>query len=112
MSSKAAATFRAPEPQDGTAKATGIRWLNSLFGAQKRSEPFAAVAAVPVQPAVTSHAALHPAMPPAFATVSVAGQDGKTALLAIVERLVERIGGVRDLLHGGGRGGHVVSARS
>src|SRR5437016_11871892 len=47
-------------------------------------------------------------MPPALTaeTAVAVGEDRKSALLGVVERLVERIGGIRDLLHGLGAGRH------
>ena len=38
------------------------------------------------------------------------GQHGKAALLAVIQRLVERIGRIGDFLHGRRRGRHVVGA--
>src|SRR5579859_4315341 len=78
-----------------------------------RSEPLrttAVAAAVPIMVAV--HAALHPAVAPAAlgAKPAMVGQDGQAALLTIIERLVERIGGIRDLLHRARGSGHGVGA--
>src|SRR3569833_4506688 len=51
--------------------------------------------------------ALHPVMAPgAAAEPAEMGQDRKPALLAVVERLVERVGGVGELLHRVRCGGH------
>src|SRR5580704_18580585 len=75
------------------------------------SEPPGAVPSVPVHAgaAIAVHAALHPAMPPAaFAPEPAAamGQEGEAALLAVVERLVERVGRVGDLLQRRSRSRH------
>src|SRR5215208_1321667 len=66
-----------------------------------------AVAVVPVSVALPAHFALvvPPASPAAEPAVHT-GQHGKPALLAVIEGLVERVGGFRDLLHGRRRGGH------
>ena len=68
-------------------------------------------AAIPVA-IVAIHAALETTVPPAFPPPNRLhmGQDGKPALLAVIQGLVERIGGIRDLLHGRRRGRHVVGA--
>src|SRR5947209_1919467 len=58
----------------------------------------AAVFTVAVAPLAASEAAFH------------VGQDGETALLPVVQRLVERVGGVGDLLHCRSSGGHRVAA--
>src|SRR5437879_5058202 len=73
-----------------------------------RSEPLAAAVAVPVM------VAFHPAMAPAplAAKPAMVGQDGESPLLAVVERLVERIGRIRDLPHRSRRGRHVIGALS
>ena len=50
-------------------------------------------------------------VPPASPTTKPAvhtGQHGKPALLAVVQRLVERVGRIGDLLHGGSGSRHVV----
>src|SRR6201995_5122751 len=73
------------------------------------SEPLAAAAvAIPG----TAHAVFHPAMPPAFAAAkpTAMGEHGKAPLLALVERLVERIGRIGDLLQRRSRSRHVVGA--
>src|SRR5882672_10050847 len=75
----------------------------------------AAVVAVTVKAAVRAHTALpHTAVvAPAFAaakTVLHVGQHGKPALLAVIQRLVERVGGIGDFLHRRSRGCHVVGA--
>src|SRR5438105_4320972 len=61
------------------------------------------VIAIPVVTAVAvkAHSVLEP-MPPAFPAPEPVhmGQDGEPALLAVIERLVERVGRVRDLFHG------------
>jgi hypothetical protein len=50
-------------------------------------------------------------MPPAAAEAAVhTGQNGEAALLALVEGLVERVGGIRDPLHRRRRGGHGLGA--
>src|SRR5579859_4676046 len=78
-------------------------------GGDASSEPLgAAVIMVTVPVAVTLDPAVTPAALPTE-TVRV-GEDGKPALLALVQRLVERIGGVGDLLQRGRRGRHVVGA--
>jgi hypothetical protein len=66
-----------------------------------RSEPLAAAGAVPIGAAIVAvHAALEPAVPPAFCAklAAVMGQERKPTLLAIVEGLVERVSRIRDLL--------------
>src|SRR5437764_9590356 len=59
------------------------------------SEPLGAAPVATIVPVVV---AVHPAVvaPPAALTVKTAmmGQDGKPPLLAVIERLVERIGGI------------------
>src|SRR4029079_3785648 len=74
-----------------------------------------AVKAVAVEAAVPAAIAAIPrkaAPPPALAAKPVVhmGQHGKAALLAVVQRLVERVGRIGDLLHGGRRSRHVVGA--
>src|SRR6185437_253496 len=59
------------------------------------------------------HAALVAVVPPAVAAAKPVlhmGQDLEAALLAVVQRLVERIGRIRDLLQRRGGGRHVVGA--
>src|SRR5436190_739067 len=58
----------------------------------------AVIEAVAVTTPVRAHFALEPVMAPAFPAPEP-GQDGEPALLAVIERLVERIGGIGDLLH-------------
>src|ERR1700757_2595961 len=76
------------------------------------SEPFAAAVAALV--AVAVHVAFHPAVPPARTLTAkaplMAGQDGETPLLALVEGLVEGIGGIGDLAHRGRGRRHAVGA--
>src|SRR2546430_373090 len=69
--------------------------------------PVAVVAAMAVKIAVPAHFALvvAPASPAAEPAVHT-GQHGEPALLAVVERLVERVGGFCDLPHGCRRGCH------
>src|ERR1700730_9279390 len=80
----------------------------------RRSEPPGAIPSVPpvhARAAIAVHTALHPAVPPAvFAAepAAVMGQQGQAALLAVVERLVERVGRVGDLLQRRCRSCHVV----
>src|ERR1700675_4210408 len=73
-----------------------------------------AVHMIPVAAAVpiaAHHAMLEAAMMPTTAEPAFhMGQDGKPALLAVVERLVERVGRIGDLLQRGRRGRHVVGA--
>src|SRR5215472_17217532 len=70
------------------------------------SEPFA-----PAVVAVAAHAAVHPAVPPAFAAKTPAtGEKCQAPLLALVLCLVERIGGIGDLLQRGRSGSHIVRA--
>src|SRR5580704_9554925 len=59
-----------------------------------RLQPIAAAPAV-VVPVAAHHAVLEAAVPPVFPPLPV-GQDGKPALLAVVQRLVERIGRIGD----------------
>src|SRR3954454_21604048 len=68
------------------------------------------VAAIPIAATVTV-VALKPTMTPAAAeTAFHAGQDREASLLAVVERLVERIGGIGDLLQRRSRGPHGLGA--
>src|SRR5215468_560660 len=62
--------------------------------------------------AVVLHATLHPAVPPAPAAKPAAsmGQDGEPPLLVLIQRLVEWIRGIGDLLHGGRHRRHGVGA--
>src|SRR6185503_7652421 len=66
-----------------------------------------AVAVVPVRVALPAHFAVvvPPASPAAEPAVHT-GQHGKPALLAVIEGLVERVGGFRGLLHGPRRARH------
>src|ERR1700730_4091298 len=86
--------------------------FSMIWGAgSARSEPLAAAVAVPIRAAIVAvHAALEPAVPPAFCAklAAVMGQQRKPALLAVVERLVERVSRIRDLLQRRGRGRHIV----
>src|SRR5437879_2537928 len=111
----------------GPAKAKS-RWIPAASAhvpdraRDRRSEPLSApavrpaiaVEAVAVVAAVAAAVVAIPvksAAPPALAAAEAVlhvGQHGKPALLAVIERLVERVGGVRDLLHGGRRNCHVV----
>src|SRR6185437_1414264 len=75
-------------------------------------EPVAAVVAIGA--AIHAHTAwAHSTMvAPALAAAEPAhvGQQSEAALLAVIERLVEQVGGIGDLLHGRSRGCHVVRA--
>src|ERR1700692_376975 len=67
------------------------------------------VAMIPVTTAIAVATAIHAALPPAFAAAEPASpmrQDGKAALLAVVEGLVQRISRIRDLLQRRRRRGH------
>src|SRR5689334_10398405 len=83
------------------------RGASEPFGAApvRAAIPVTAVAAIAAIVAIHAHFALEPVMAPAFPAPEPvhAGQDGEPALLAVIERLVERVGGIRDLLHGPGR---------
>src|SRR6185436_10509536 len=91
-----------------------------IAGQSKPLGPASVPTAVPVIPVsveagapirVAVHFALEPAVAPSFPVPEpVHGQDGEPALLAVIERLVERVGGVGDLLHGRRAGSHVVGA--
>src|SRR5579859_1545280 len=73
----------------------------------------AALAAVPLVVAIAAHHAVTEAAAPPALSAKAAGpvrQDGEAALLAVVQRLVKRIGGIGDLLHGGRRRRHIVGA--
>src|SRR4051812_42309489 len=94
---------------------TRSRGASEPFGTApvRAAIPVTTVAAVPggaVKAAVHAHSALNPVMPPAFPAPNPvhAGQDREPALLAVVQRLVERVGGLRDLLHGPGRRRHIL----
>src|SRR5690349_5154180 len=67
----------------------------------------------PAAVAVAAEFAVEMAMPPALAATTEAihaGQHGETPLLAVIQRLVERVRRIRDLLHRGGRRPHVLGA--
>src|ERR1700730_13980815 len=88
-------------------------FFNDWGAGSARSEPLAAAVAVPIRAAIVAvHAALEPAMPPAFRAKLAAamGQERKPALLAVVESLVERVSRIRDLLQRRGRGRHILGA--
>src|SRR6478752_5441224 len=130
MSSKPGGVFPAFGGDPGKQKAAGFQRLPPMLPMARRnrlSEPLRAAA---VRPAVTiiavaivaaipativaipvhAHpAAMPPTLSPAEAVLHM-GQHRKPALLAVVQRLVERIGRIRDLLHGGRRDRHVVGA--
>src|SRR5881227_2698660 len=64
-------------------------------------------------PVAAHHAVVEAVVPPASAKpASHMGQDGKPALLALIQRLVQRVRRICDLLQGRRRGGHVVRAFS
>src|SRR5258708_29561296 len=93
----------------------GLRGASEPFGAApgRSTVPviaISAVAAVAVKVAVHAHFALAPVMAPAFPAPEPVhtGQNGEPALLAVIERLVERVGSFRDLLHGPSRRGHIL----
>src|SRR5437868_3925423 len=67
---------------------------------------------VPIKAAVAVGSAIKPAMMPAAAAEAAfhPGQDRKAALLAVVQRLVERVGSVGDLLQCGCGSPHRVGA--
>src|SRR5258708_33886506 len=79
-----------------------------LVGPAVPIEAVAVVAAIPavivaVIPAI-HHAMLESAVPPAVTATKPMfpmGQGSQTPLLAVVQRLGERIGGIRDFLHRG-----------
>src|SRR5882757_5088078 len=122
MSSKPSRVFPAFGEVPGRQKAAGFQRLPPLSGiapGNARSEPLGAalvrgaiavvtvavVAAIPVPAAIAivtiPFKTLHTALPPALAAATNpihSGQHGKPALLAVIQRLVERIGRVRDLL--------------
>src|SRR6266481_746414 len=83
-----------------------------IWGAESaRSEALTATVAVPIRAAIVAvHAALEPAVPPAFCAklATAMGQKRKPALLTVVERLVERVSRIRDLLQRRSRGRHIV----
>src|SRR5882757_1860293 len=63
-------------------------------------------AAIPAAVEATVHAALEPVLAPALGAKSAVlhmGQQGETALLVVVQGLVEGIGSIGDLLQGSGR---------
>src|SRR5581483_678711 len=111
MSSKRGGFFPGSSRAREQQKAAGFRRLGSCPSGRdaRTSEPLAAAAAAI---SVTAHAAFHPAMTPALASAeaAVVGQQREPPLLALVERLVERVGRIRDLLQRGGRRRHVVGA--
>src|SRR5258705_2737750 len=71
------------------------------------------IVAIAVGAAVHAHPALGiavaPASPAAKAAVHM-GQHGEPALLAVIQRLVERVGRISDLLQDTGRGRPIVGA--
>src|SRR4029453_10912033 len=67
----------------------------------------AAIAAVAVKIPVPPHFALEPVVAPAFPAPKP-GRPGEPALLAVIGRLVGRVGRFRDLLHGRRRGRHIL----
>src|SRR6202790_3021895 len=113
MSSKAAG-FSRPSRKRKSRRNPAASSRFRPIEAGPRSEPVgaAAVAVIPVAIAVAIHAMLVAAM--AFAALGPAlhmvGQDGEAAFLAVVQRLVERVSRVGDLLHRCRRAGHVVGA--
>src|SRR6516162_9426642 len=99
MSSKGVALFSPPKA--GRSRRKSHRnpvACPSLPQVCSRSESLAA--AVPAWPVVSVHVALHPAAQQARAfaakAATVTGQDGEAALLAVIKRLVERVGGIGD----------------
>src|SRR6516164_7682806 len=120
MSSKCARFSQTPKRGASRRKAAGIRRLcwqleepldAPVLGTRWRStlEP---LRTSPARPAVAVTAAIEPAASPAFSaeTAGAMGQDGEATLLALVERLVERIGRVGDLFHRRCRRRHAVGA--
>src|ERR1700738_2853274 len=79
-------------------------------GRHARLEPLGIASPTVVPIAVMAiHAMLETMVPPAVAAEPPhVGQEGKAPFLAVVEGLVERVGGVRDLLQRGRRGRHIV----
>src|ERR1044072_4386667 len=125
MSSNAERLFPCAAPAPARKKAAGIRRrfvsMTGLCECELQPLGAAAVAAtipfrtsVAVKAAVTAIAAAKSAMMPAAAAEAAfhPGQDREAALLAVVKRLVERIGGVRDLLDRGCSGAHRVGGRA
>src|SRR5262245_15999849 len=112
MSSKPGGFFHPSARGSSYGKAAGIRRLFvPVTASGLRSEPLTPAAIAAVAP-VMVHAAFHPAVAPATlpAEATVAGQDGKAALLTVVQGLVERVGGIRDLPHRRRGSRHVVGA--
>src|ERR1700739_3239400 len=119
MSSKAGQVFPPSAPPLETKKAAGPQRLFAEIQPIKGLEPLVAAPVVPVHVhaaiAVTpmAHAALKPAVSPAFATTPTTvmmGQHDEPALLAVIERLVERVCRIGDLLQHRRPGRHVLSA--
>src|SRR4051794_23088303 len=117
MSSKPEGVFPAFSGRPGRQKAAGFQRLppmSRLAPGNIRSEPLRAAlirGAVPVVavaviatfaaaivaiPLKTLHAALPPALTAAAKPAIHSGEHGQTALLAVIQRLVERIGRIRD----------------
>src|SRR3984885_1397855 len=124
---KAGGFSPAEVPASSREKAAGIRRLSACLDqvALKRLQPLgaapsvsvAARSAIPVITAIPIAATitvvtLKTALTPTFAaeTAFHVGEDREAALLAVVEGLVQRIGGVGDLLQGRGSGPHGLGA--
>src|ERR1700689_1978522 len=65
-----------------------------------------------IRPAIAAEPSALETLAPAFAAAvpAAGGQRGKPPLLAVIERLVERIGRIGDFLHRSRRGHHVFGA--
>src|SRR6266851_7174960 len=115
MSSKGTAVF----PTSGNEKPPETSGFAAFDGSSTsmiegwRLEPFLpAAVAIPALPVIPVEAPFHPAVPPTFAAepAVVMGEDREPALLTVVERFVERVGRVGDLLHCLGTGRHGFGA--
>src|ERR1700730_13692254 len=76
------------EPRHGKSRRIPAAFSMIWGAGSARSEPLAAAVAVPIRAAIVAvHAALEPAVPPAFCAklAAVMGQQRKPALLAVVE---------------------------
>src|SRR6476646_9631108 len=77
--------------------------IQSLFRPAIPVVAVAVIAALPAAIVAIPLKTLHTTLPPAFTAAKPAihaGQHRKPALLAVIQRLVERIGRIRDFLHG------------
>src|SRR5882757_1754616 len=94
------------------AGAAGLEPLRAALATMVPARPAVPVITTAPIAVIAVRAAHEPVVPPASATEPAfhMRQDGEATLLAVVERLVERISRVRDPLHRCRRGRHGVGA--